>query len=42
MEFLKEVLGEELYNQMAEKINAHNGNEANLTFCFFKSFIYVF
>lgn len=29
MEFLKEVLGEELYNQMAEKINAHNGNEAN-------------
>ncbi len=29
MEFLKEVLGEELFNQVAEKINAHNGNEAN-------------
>lgn len=29
MEFLKEVLGEELYNQVAEKINAHNGNEEN-------------
>ncbi len=29
MEFLKEVLGEELYNQFVEKINAHNGNEAN-------------
>lgn len=29
MEFLKELLGEELYNQVAEKINAHNGNEAN-------------
>lgn len=29
MEFLKEILGEELFNQMAEKINAHNGNEAN-------------
>lgn len=28
MEFLKEVLGE-LYEQFAEKINAHNGNEAN-------------
>ena len=29
MDFLKEILGEELYNQVAEKINAHNGNEAN-------------
>ena len=29
MEFLKELLGEELYNQVAEKINAHNGDEAN-------------
>jgi hypothetical protein len=29
MEFLKDILGEELYNQFAEKINAHNGNEAN-------------
>jgi len=29
MEFLKAILGEELYAQVAEKINAHNGNEAN-------------
>lgn len=29
MEFLKEILGEELFNQLAEKINAHNGDEAN-------------
>lgn len=29
MEFLKELLGEELYKQLAEKINAHNGDEAN-------------
>ena len=29
MEFLKELLGEELYNQLASKINEHNGNEAN-------------
>lgn len=29
MEFLKEILGEELFKQIAEKINAHNGNEAN-------------
>lgn len=29
MEFLKEILGEELYSQLVEKINAHNGNEAN-------------
>lgn len=29
MDFLKTVLGEELFNQVAEKINAHNGNEAN-------------
>ena len=29
MEFLKEILGEELYKQFAEKINAHNENEAN-------------
>lgn len=29
MEFLKEILGEELYNQFAEKINAYNGIEEN-------------
>lgn len=29
MDFLKEILGDELYAQIAEKINAHNGNEAN-------------
>lgn len=29
MEFLKEILGEELFSQVEEKINAHNGNEAN-------------
>ena len=29
MEFLKELLGEELYSQLAAKINEHNGNEAN-------------
>lgn len=29
MDFLKEILGEELYSQVAEKINAHNGAEAN-------------
>ena len=29
MLFLKEVLGEELYEQVASKINEHNGNEAN-------------
>lgn len=29
MEFLKEILGEELYAQFVEKINAHNGDEAN-------------
>ena len=29
MEFLKEILGEELYSQFAEKLNAYNGNEAN-------------
>ena len=29
MEFLKEVLGEELYSQIESKINEHNGNEAN-------------
>lgn len=29
MEFLKEILGEELFNQFAAKINEHNGNEAN-------------
>lgn len=29
MDFLKEILGEELFNAVAEKINAHNGNEAN-------------
>ena len=29
MEFLKEVLGADLYTQFAEKLNAYNGNEAN-------------
>lgn len=29
MEFLKEILGEELFNQFKEKIDAHNGNETN-------------
>ena len=29
MDFLKEVLGEELFEQVASKINEHNGNEAN-------------
>ena len=29
MEFLKEILGEELFNQFMEKVNAHNGNDAN-------------
>ena len=29
MDFLKEILGDDLFAQIAEKINAHNGNEAN-------------
>jgi len=29
MEFLREILGEELYAQVEAKINQHNGNEAN-------------
>lgn len=29
MEFLKEILGEELYNQFVEKVNAYNDDEAN-------------
>jgi hypothetical protein len=29
MEFLKELLGEELFAQVASKINEYNGNEAN-------------
>lgn len=29
MEFLKEILGDDLYKQIEEKVNAHNGNEAN-------------
>lgn len=29
MEFLKEILGEELYAKIAEKLNAYNGDEAN-------------
>lgn len=29
MEFLKEILGEELYSQFVEKVNAYNGDEAN-------------
>lgn len=29
MEFLKEILGEELYSQFVSKINEYNGNEVN-------------
>lgn len=29
MDFLKEILGDELFNQIVSKINEHNGNEAN-------------
>lgn len=29
MEFLKTIVGDELYKQLEEKINAYNGNEAN-------------
>ena len=29
MEFLKAILGEELYTQIESKINEHNGNESN-------------
>ena len=29
MEFLKELLGEDLFKQIESKINEHNGNEAN-------------
>lgn len=29
MEFLKAILGEELFKQFAEKLNAYNGDEAN-------------
>lgn len=29
MEFLKAILGDDLYKQFTEKVNAHNGNEAN-------------
>ena len=29
MDFLKAILGEELYAKLVEKLNAHNGNEAN-------------
>ena len=29
MDFLKEILGEELYSKVASKVNEHNGNEAN-------------
>lgn len=29
MDFLKEILGEELFAQIESKINEHNGNEAN-------------
>jgi len=29
MDFLREILGEELFLQFAEKVNAYNGNEAN-------------
>ena len=29
MDFLKEILGDDLYSQLESKINEHNGNEAN-------------
>ena len=29
MDFLKDILGEELFKQFAEKVNAYNGDEAN-------------
>lgn len=29
MEFLKDILGEDLYKQVETKLNEHNGNEAN-------------
>ena len=29
MNFLKEILGEELYSQVESKVNEYNGNEAN-------------
>lgn len=29
MEFLKSVLGDELYSQFTEKLNAYNGDESN-------------
>lgn len=29
MEFLKEILGDDLYSQVESKVNEHNGNEAN-------------
>ena len=29
MEFLKSILGEELFSQVESKLNEHNGNEAN-------------
>lgn len=29
MEFLKDILGEELFKQVESKVNEHNGNEAN-------------
>lgn len=29
MEFLKDILGEDLFNQVVEKVEAHNGDEAN-------------
>ena len=29
MEFLKAILGDELYQQLESKVNEHNGNEAN-------------
>lgn len=29
MDWLKEILGDELFSKVSEKVNAHNGNEAN-------------
>lgn len=38
MEFLKTILGDELYNQFAEKLNAYNGNEENKDYTFKSNF----
>ena len=30
MDFLKDILGNELFSQVTEKVNAYNGDEANI------------